>query len=156
MVLPVNRIDKVRSGLEKLLKKQYISSVEFSFKYIGLNKKGNKDMIKKLWPNIFDEVRKASPFVYIYGKDIEHIYIDDRLKIKAPDEFIYESFKDKNLAILVSLLYMQFSISTSSNPTNSFSLAKPICLKKSTNLSIFSSLNKSFVYLEYNYSSLNS
>lgn len=97
-VLPVNRIDKVRSGLEKLLKKQYIRSVEFSFKYIGLNKKGNKDMIKKLWPNIFDEVRKASPFVYIYGKDIEHIYIDDRLKIKAPDEFIYESFKDKNLA----------------------------------------------------------
>ncbi|MFR1317769.1 PolC-type DNA polymerase III [Peptostreptococcus anaerobius] len=97
-VLPVNRIDKVRSGLEKLLKKQYIRSVEFSFKYIGLNKKGNKDMIKKLWPNIFDEVRKASPFVYIYGKDIEHIYIDDRLKIKAPDEFIYESFKEKNLA----------------------------------------------------------
>ncbi|WP_431689841.1 PolC-type DNA polymerase III [Peptostreptococcus anaerobius] len=97
-VLPVNRIDKVRSGLEKLLKKQYIRSVEFSFKYIGLNKKGNKDMIKKLWPNIFDEVRKASPFVYIYGKDVEHIYIDDRLKIKAPDEFIYESFKDKNLA----------------------------------------------------------
>ena len=97
-VLPVKRIDKVRSGLEKLLKKQYIRSVEFSFKYIGLNKKGNKDMIKKLWPNIFDEVRKASPFVYIYGKDIEHIYIDDRLKIKAPDEFIYESFKDKNLA----------------------------------------------------------
>ncbi len=97
-VLPVNRIDKVRSGLEKLLKKQYIRSVEFSFKYIGLNKKGNKYMIKKLWPNIFDEVRKASPFVYIYGKDIEHIYIDDRLKIKAPDEFIYESFKDKNLA----------------------------------------------------------
>ncbi|KXB69791.1 PolC-type DNA polymerase III [Peptostreptococcus anaerobius] len=97
-VLPVNRIDKVRSGLEKLLKKQYISSVEFSFKYIGLNKKGNKDMIKKLWPNIFDEVRKASPFVYIYGKDVEHIYIDNRLKIKAPDEFIYESFKDKNLA----------------------------------------------------------
>lgn len=97
-VLPVNRIDKVRSGIEKLLKKQYIRSVEFSFKYIGLNKKGNKDMIKKLWPNIFDEVRKASPFVYIYGKDIEHIYIDDRLKIKAPDEFIYESFKDKNLA----------------------------------------------------------
>lgn len=97
-VLPVKRIDKVRSGLEKLLKKQYIRSVEFSFKYIGLNKKGNKDMIKKLWPNIFDEVRKASPFVYIYGKDIEHIYIDDRLKIKAPDEFIYESFKEKNLA----------------------------------------------------------
>lgn len=97
-VLPVNRIDKVRSGLEKLLKKQYIRSVEFSFKYIGLNKKGNKDMIKKLWPNIFDEVRKASPFVYIYGKDVEHIYIDDRLKIKAPDEFIYESFKEKNLA----------------------------------------------------------
>ena len=97
-VLPVNRIDKVRSGLVKLLKKQYIRSVEFSFKYIGLNKKGNKDMIKKLWPNIFDEVRKASPFVYIYGKDIEHIYIDDRLKIKAPDEFIYESFKEKNLA----------------------------------------------------------
>ena len=97
-VLPVNRIDKVRSGLEKLLKKQYIRSVEFSFKYIGLNKKGNKDMIKKLWPNIFDEVRKASPFVYIYGKDVEHIYIDDRLKIKAPDEFIYESFKNKNLA----------------------------------------------------------
>lgn len=97
-VLPVNRIDKVRSGIEKLLKKQYIRSVEFSFKYIGLNKKGNKDMIKKLWPNIFDEVRKASPFVYIYGKDIEHIYIDDRLKIKAPDEFIYESFKEKNLA----------------------------------------------------------
>ena len=97
-VLPVNRIDKVRSGIEKLLKKQYIRSVEFSFKYIGLNKKGNKDMIKKLWPNIFDEVRKASPFVYIYGKDVEHIYIDDRLKIKAPDEFIYESFKNKNLA----------------------------------------------------------
>lgn len=106
-VLPVSRVEKVRASLEKLLKKQYIRSVEFSFKYKGLNKKGNKDMIKKLWPNIFDEVKKASPFVFMYGSDIEHIYIDDKLKIKAPDEFIYESFVDKKLDERIKSLVLE-------------------------------------------------
>ncbi|MBC2575868.1 PolC-type DNA polymerase III [Peptostreptococcus canis] len=60
-------------------------------------KKGEKFILKKYWENIYYLIWKKCPSVAAFEKQLEYLYIDRKLKIKAPNEFIFNRFKEKSI-----------------------------------------------------------
>ena len=90
------RLENIRKEMEKKLCPP-IDSIKVILKIEGYEKKPLKKVIKKYWPNIFYLIKQNCPSVLAYSNDLEHLCIDDLLKIKAPNEFIFNRLKEKEL-----------------------------------------------------------
>ena len=90
------RLENIKREIEKKLCPP-INSIKIISKIDGYEKKALKNIIKKYWPNIFYLIKQNCPSVLAYNKDLEHLCLDDILKIKAPNEFIFKRLKEKNI-----------------------------------------------------------
>ena len=91
--------ERLESLLAEMEKKMCppLNSIKIIVKIVGYEKKPLKKIIKKYWPNIFYLIKMECPSVLAYGKDLEHLCLDDKLKIKAPNEFIYKRLLEKKV-----------------------------------------------------------
>ncbi|WAW14146.1 PolC-type DNA polymerase III [Peptostreptococcus equinus] len=74
-----------------------LKDIKVNLRIVGLEKKKPKDIIKKYWPNIFYMIKMQSPLLLAYGNDLEHLFIDNKLKIKTPDNLVYNMFLEKEI-----------------------------------------------------------
>ncbi|MGL5507773.1 MAG: PolC-type DNA polymerase III N-terminal domain-containing protein, partial [Paraclostridium sp.] len=81
---------------ELKMKLTYFNDVKIKIRYIKLEKQKTKDIIKKYWSNILYILKTLCPSISGWSKHVEHMCIDDTLKIKIPDELFYTRLMNQN------------------------------------------------------------
>lgn len=81
---------------ELITKLNYFNDVKIKIRYIKLEKQSTKNIIKKYWSNILYILKHLCPSISGWVKSVEHMCIDDTLKIKIPDELFYTRLMKQN------------------------------------------------------------
>ncbi|MGL5328391.1 MAG: PolC-type DNA polymerase III [Peptostreptococcaceae bacterium] len=87
-------LDKFREEL--LYSLDYFKDIKIKIRYTGLDRKTNKDVIKRYWNNILYILKSLCPAIEGWYKKVEYMYLDDTLKIKIPKDLFYEKLIRKN------------------------------------------------------------
>ena len=88
-------LDKLREELKYSL--DYFEDIRVKIRYTGLDRKTNKDIIKRYWKNILYILKSLCPAIEGWYKKVEYMCLDDILKIKIPKELFYEKLMRKNV-----------------------------------------------------------
>ncbi|TQQ84144.1 PolC-type DNA polymerase III [Peptacetobacter hominis] len=87
-VISYERIDKFRDEIR--LKNKYFKDIKVRMEYTGMDRKSEKGIMSKYWPNIVHIMKKMCPSIAGWQKDIEYLCMDNMLKIKIPKGIFYE------------------------------------------------------------------
>lgn len=87
-VISYERIDKFRDEIR--LKNKYFKDIKVRMEYTGMDRKSEKEIMSKYWPNIVHIMKKMCPSIAGWQKDIEYLCMDNMLKIKIPKGIFYE------------------------------------------------------------------
>lgn len=93
--------NKIKSNMNK-----YIDDVVIVVEYIGMEKKSSKAIFSRYWDNILYFIEKKIPSVRAYIDNVEYMTIDNILKIKLPNTFIYNRFKSSGLDIAIKSMIL--------------------------------------------------
>ena len=88
-------LDKFRDELLYTL--DYFKDIRVKIRYTGLDRKTNKDIIKRYWNNILYILKSLCPAIEGWYKKVEYMCLDDVLKIKLPKDLFYEKLMRKNV-----------------------------------------------------------
>ncbi|RDY26735.1 PolC-type DNA polymerase III [Romboutsia weinsteinii] len=88
-------LDRFREELRDKL--DYFKDIKLKIRYTGLERKANKDVIKKYWINIIYILRSLCPSIEGWRKQVEYLCLEDELKIKLPKGIFYERLMKKNV-----------------------------------------------------------
>lgn len=88
-------IDKFREELKDNL--DYFKDIKIKIRYTGLDRKTNKDIIKRYWNNILYILKSLCPAIEGWYKKVEYMCLEDTLKIKLPKDLFYEKLMRKNI-----------------------------------------------------------
>lgn len=86
-----------RAQREIKAKNKYFREVKFKIEYTGFERKSEKDIMKKYWPNIVYILKSICPSISGWQKEIEYLCIDNKLKIKIPKGIFYQRIMNKNI-----------------------------------------------------------
>ncbi|RDY24753.1 PolC-type DNA polymerase III [Romboutsia maritimum] len=91
---------------EELMNKlDYFRNIKLKIRYTGLDRKANKDIIKKYWSNIIYILKSLCPSIEGWKKQVEFLCLEDNLKIKLPKGLFYDRLMKKNIVhVLKSIL----------------------------------------------------
>lgn len=96
-------LDKFRDELKDKL--DYFKDIKLKIRYVGLERKENKDIIKRYWINIIYILKSLCPSIEGWRKKVEFLCLDDELKIKLPKGIFYDRLMKKNIVhVLKSIL----------------------------------------------------
>lgn len=93
--------------VENLVKEKMcppLNDVKISLQVVGLEKKSLREIMKKYWDNVYNLITREVPMTLAYEDSIEHMCLDNTLKIKVPNTFLYERFTIKNISEKVKQL----------------------------------------------------
>lgn len=88
-------LDKFRDELLYTL--DYFKDIRVKIRYTGLDRKTNKDIIKRYWNNILYILKSLCPAIEGWYKKVEYMCLDDVLKIKLPKDLFHEKLMRKNV-----------------------------------------------------------
>lgn len=96
-------------------KLDYFKDIKLKIRYTGLDRKSNKDIIKRYWVNIIYILKNLCPSIAGWQKQVEYLCIDDLLKIKLPKGLFYDRLMKQNIihvikTVLVEELGMEINI----------------------------------------------
>ncbi|MGL5718175.1 MAG: PolC-type DNA polymerase III, partial [Paraclostridium sp.] len=93
-IISYENLESLRLELKE--KFNYFNDVKVKIRYIKLEKHKTKDIVKKYWGNIIYILKYICPSISGWVKSIEHMCIDETLKIKIPDELFYTRLMKQN------------------------------------------------------------
>ena len=88
-VINYKKTESLKNALENGLSGN-VKNIIIITKIKNVNPKKTKIIMKKYWENIFHLIIKKCPSIIAYREKIENLYIDGVLKIKIPNDFIYD------------------------------------------------------------------
>lgn len=88
-------LDRLKEELKENL--SYFKDIKMKIRYTGLDRKSNKDIIKRYWINIIYILKSLCPSIDGWKKQVEYLCLDDELKIKLPKGLFYERLMNKNI-----------------------------------------------------------
>ncbi len=94
-VVSYELLDSFREELK--VKLDYFKDIKLKIRYIGFDRKSNKDIIKRYWPNIIYILKSLCPSIAGWYKQVEYLCLDDLLKIKLPKGLFYERLVKQNV-----------------------------------------------------------
>lgn len=86
-----------RAQREIKAKNKYFKEIKFKIEYTGFDRKSEKDIMKKYWPNIVYILKSICPSISGWQKEIEYLCIENKLKIKIPKGIFYQRIMNKNI-----------------------------------------------------------
>ena len=108
-IVPYELIEKFREELAEKL--EYFREIKIKIRYTGLERKTNKDIIKRYWNNILYILKTLCPAIEGWYKKVEYMYLDDMLKIKLPKDLFYEKLIRKDVVnVLKNVLVEELGI----------------------------------------------
>ena len=94
-VVSYELLDSFREELK--VKLDYFKDIKLKIRYTGFDRKSNKDIIKRYWPNIIYILKSLCPSIAGWYKQVEYLCLDDLLKIKLPKGLFYERLVKQNV-----------------------------------------------------------
>ena len=108
-IISYELIEKFREELVERL--EYFRDIKIKIRYTGLERKTNKDIIKRYWNNILYILKNLCPAIEGWYKKVEYMYLDDMLKIKLPKDLFYEKLIRKDVVnVLKNVLVEELGI----------------------------------------------
>lgn len=109
-VISYHKINRIRSYLEEKLYPQ-IHRIVIITKITNVNPKKINTLMKKYWPNILYTILNRCPSTIAYQNDVENLFMDNLLKIKVPNMFLYDRFCSINMDdIIKTQVYEELGI----------------------------------------------
>ncbi|WP_101772748.1 PolC-type DNA polymerase III [Peptostreptococcus faecalis] len=96
-ILLNDRLERIKNEITKKMCPP-LNSVRLIVKVDGIKKKSIQSTLKKYWNNIFYLIKRETPSILAFGDTLEHLFVENTLKIKVPNEFIYQRFEQKEIA----------------------------------------------------------
>ena len=94
-VVPYEYLERAQREIKA--KNKYFKEIKFKIEYTGFERKTEKDIMKKYWPNIVYILKSICPSISGWQKEIEYLCIDNKLKIKIPKGIFYQRIMNKNI-----------------------------------------------------------
>lgn len=94
-VVPYEYLERAQREIKA--KNKYFKEIKFKIEYTGFDRKSEKDIMKKYWPNIVYILKSICPSISGWQKEIEYLCIDNKLKIKIPKGIFYQRIMNKNI-----------------------------------------------------------
>ena len=94
-VVPYEYLERVQREIKA--KNKYFKEIKFKIEYTGFDRKSEKDIMKKYWPNIVYILKSICPSISGWQKEIEYLCIENKLKIKIPKGIFYQRIMNKNI-----------------------------------------------------------
>ncbi|MEG1311422.1 MAG: PolC-type DNA polymerase III N-terminal domain-containing protein, partial [Romboutsia sp.] len=98
-------LEDFREELKEKL--DYFRDIKLKIRYTGLDRKANKDIIKRYWMNIIYILKQLCPSIAGWYKQIEYLCIDDLLKIKLPKGLFYERLIKQNVVHVLKMILIE-------------------------------------------------
>ncbi|MGO0806502.1 PolC-type DNA polymerase III N-terminal domain-containing protein, partial [Clostridioides difficile] len=92
-------LDKFKEEL--MYKLDYFKDMRMKIRFTGLERKSNKDVIKKYWNNILYILKYLCPSIAGWYKQVEFLCLEEELKIKLPKGIFYERLMKKNVTYVL-------------------------------------------------------
>lgn len=94
-VVPYEYLERAQREIKA--KNKYFKEIKFKIEYTGFDRKSEKDIMKKYWPNIVYILKSICPSISGWQKEIEYLCIENKLKIKIPKGIFYQRIMNKNI-----------------------------------------------------------
>ena len=94
-VIPYEYLERAQREIKA--KNKYFKEIKFKIEYTGFDRKSEKDIMKKYWPNIVYILKSICPSISGWQKEIEYLCIENKLKIKIPKGIFYQRIMNKNI-----------------------------------------------------------
>ena len=94
-IVPYEYLERTQREIKA--KNKYFRDIKFKIEYTGFDRKSEKDIMKKYWPNIVYILKSICPSISGWQKEIEYLCIDNKLKIKIPKGIFYQRIMNKNV-----------------------------------------------------------
>lgn len=94
-VVPYEYLERAQREIKA--KNKYFREIKFKIEYTGFERKTEKDIMKKYWPNIVYILKSICPSISGWQKEIEYLCIENKLKIKIPKGIFYQRIMNKNI-----------------------------------------------------------
>lgn len=94
-VVPYEYLERAQREIKA--KNKYFKEIRFKIEYTGFDRKSEKDIMKKYWPNIVYILKSICPSISGWQKEIEYLCIENKLKIKIPKGIFYQRIMNKNI-----------------------------------------------------------
>ena len=94
-IVPYEYLERTQREIKA--KNKYFRDIKFKVEYTGFDRKSEKDIMKKYWPNIVYILKSICPSISGWQKEIEYLCIDNKLKIKIPKGIFYQRIMNKNV-----------------------------------------------------------
>ncbi len=94
-IVPYEYLERTQREIK--VKNKYFRDIKFKIEYTGFDRKSEKDIMKKYWPNIVYILKSICPSISGWQKEIEYLCIDNKLKIKIPKGIFYQRIMNKNV-----------------------------------------------------------
>ena len=94
-VVPYEYLERAQREIKA--KNKYFKEIKFKIEYTGFDRKSEKGIMKKYWPNIVYILKSICPSISGWQKEIEYLCIENKLKIKIPKGIFYQRIMNKNI-----------------------------------------------------------